>query len=76
MKEIKIWAIGDASEVKPLEPKVQVDTESFLEETLVKNPQLLIPGLRLVGRQTPTPTGEARWTYSVWIRTASWSSSN
>ena len=34
-----------------------MDTESLLEETLVKNPQLLIPGLRLVGRQTPTPTG-------------------
>ena len=36
---------------------MQVDTESFLEETLVKNPQLLIPDLRLVGRQTPIAGG-------------------
>ena len=57
MEEIKIWAIEDTSEVVPLEPKGQVDTESLLEETLVKNPQLLIPGLRLVGRQTPTGGG-------------------
>ena len=49
MEEIRIWAIGDESEVVPLEPKVQMDTESLLEETLVKNPQLLIPELRLVG---------------------------
>ena len=34
---------------------MQVDTESLLEETLFKNPQLLIPGLSLVGRQTPAP---------------------
>ena len=57
MEEIKIWAIEDTSEVVPLEPKGQVDTEFLLEETLVKNPQLLIPGLRLVGRQTPTEGG-------------------
>ena len=57
MEEIKIWAIEDTSEVVPLEPKGQVDTEFLLEETLVKNSQLLIPGLRLVGRQTPTEGG-------------------
>ena len=57
MEEIKIWAIEDPSEVVPLTPKGQVDTEALLEETLVKNPQLLIPGLRLVGRQTPTAGG-------------------
>ena len=57
MEEIKIWAIEDTPEVVPLEPKGQVDTESLLEETLVKNPQLLIPGLRLIGRQTPMGGG-------------------
>ena len=37
--------------------KGQTDTEELLEETLVKNPGMLIPGLRLVGRQTPTEGG-------------------
>ena len=34
-----------------------MQAESFLEETLVANPDLLLPGLRLVGRQTPTAGG-------------------
>ena len=42
---------------RPLASKDQTDTESLLEETLVRNPDLLIPGLRLVGRQTPTDGG-------------------
>ena len=57
MDEVKIWAIEDLSAAVQLESKSQVDTESLLEETLVKNPDLLIPGLRLVGRQTPTEGG-------------------
>ena len=57
MDEVKIWAVDDASTVVSLDSKFQVDTEALLEETLVKNPDLLIPGLTLVGRQTPTPGG-------------------
>ena len=54
---------------------MQVDTESLLEETLFNNPQLLIPGLSLVDRQTPAPVGELHWTYLVWVETESrWSS--
>ena len=34
-----------------------MQAESLLEETLVANPDLLLPGLRLVGRQTPTAGG-------------------
>ena len=57
MEEVKIWAVNDTYDVAPLESKGQVDTESLLEETFVKNPHLLLPGLRLVGRQTPTEGG-------------------
>ena len=57
MDEVKIWALDGDSNVVPLTSKGQTDTESLLEETLVRNPDLLIPGLRLVGRQTPTDGG-------------------
>ena len=57
MDEVKIWALDGESNVTPLASKDQTATESLLEETLVRNPDLLIPGLRLVGRQTPTDGG-------------------
>ena len=57
MDEVKIWALDGDSNVTPLASKDQTDTESLLEDTLVRNPDLLIPGLRLVGRQTPTDGG-------------------
>ena len=57
MDEVKIWSVDGDSNVEPLARKGQTDTESLLEETLVRNPDLLIPGLRLVGRQTPTEGG-------------------
>ncbi len=57
MDEVKIWAIEENSKVKELEPKGQMDTEWSLEDTLVKNPDLLMPELTLVGRQTPTEGG-------------------
>ena len=57
MDEVKIWSVDDASNVEPLASKGRTESESLLEETLVKNPELLIPGLTLVGRQTPTEGG-------------------
>ena len=57
MDEVKIWALDGDSSVVPLASKGKTDTESLLEETLVRNPDLLIPRLRLVGRQTPTDGG-------------------
>ena len=57
MDEVKIWAIEDASTVVELTPQGRMEAESLLEETLVANPDLLLPGLRLVGRQTPTAGG-------------------
>ena len=56
MDEVKIWAL-DTNTAVPLESKGQMDTEWSLEDTLVKNSGLLMPGLTLVGRQTPTEGG-------------------
>ena len=50
-------AIDDTAKVEELKAKGQMDTEWSLEDTLVKNPSLLMPGLTLVGRQTPTEGG-------------------
>ena len=57
MDELKIWALENASSVVELEPQRQMEAESLLEDTLVANPDLLMPGLKLVGRQTPTAGG-------------------
>ena len=56
-EEINVWAIDDENKATSLESKKRVDTEALLEEILVKNPSLLLPGLRLIGRQTPTTSG-------------------
>ena len=56
MEEVKIWAVQDKSKALEL-PKTNVETEQLLENTLVQNPDLLIKGLKLVGRQTPTEGG-------------------
>ena len=56
--EIKIWAVDNSSRaVEPIQPTDWKETESSLEEVLVKNPDMLMPGLTLVGRQTPTESG-------------------
>ena len=55
--ELKIWALEDASSVVELESQRQMAAESLLEDTLVANPDLLMPGLKLVGRQTATAGG-------------------
>ena len=57
MDEVKIWAVDGDSNVEQLASKGQTETEQLLEGILVKNPDLLIPGLKLVGRQTPTAGG-------------------
>ncbi len=56
MEEVKIWAIQDESNVSELARR-GVDTELLLEDILVQNPDMLIKGLQLVGRQTPTEGG-------------------
>ena len=51
MEDIKLWEL-DGSKAIPLGSNNQLESEELLEETLVKNPNLLIDGLTLVGRQT------------------------
>ena len=56
MEDIKLWEL-DGSKAIPLGSNNQLESEELLEETLVKNPNLLIDGLTLVGRQMPTEGG-------------------
>ena len=57
MDEVKIWALEDGAETKLLESKSHTDSESRLEDAIVKNPDLLEEGLTLIGRQTQTEGG-------------------
>ena len=56
-EELRLWSVGESGEVEPLSPLQQMPTEMALEELLVQNPELLGSGLKLVGRQTRTPSG-------------------
>ena len=55
--ELKIWATDGSGGSTPLETAHQMPTEQKLEDTLVNNPDMLMPGLTLVGRQAPTEGG-------------------
>ncbi|MBW7851935.1 MAG: DUF91 domain-containing protein [Rhodospirillales bacterium] len=61
MDEIKLWQVTldqtGAPAVAPVESVDRTGTEAELEEILVRAPDLLLPGLKLVGRQTETPGG-------------------
>ena len=56
-EELRLWSIGESAEIEPLQPLHQMPTELAFEELLVRNPEVLEPGLKLVGRQTRTQTG-------------------
>ena len=56
-EELRLWTVGESGEVGPLPPFSEMPTELALEDLLVRNPEMLEPGLHLVGRQTPTETG-------------------
>ncbi len=56
MEDIKLWELG-GTQAKPLGLNSRLESEGFFEDTLVKNPNLLIDGVTLVGRQTPTEGG-------------------
>ena len=55
--ELRIWALDGAGEVTLVDPTNRAESELALEETLVRNPDMLMPRLVLVGRQTPTAGG-------------------
>ena len=56
-EELRIWSVAESGEVEPLSPLQQMPTELAFEELLVRNPEMLGSGLKLVGRQTRTQTG-------------------
>ena len=56
MEDIKIWAL-DGLTATPLDAASQMESERKLEDTLVNNPDLLLDGLTLVGRQLWTEGG-------------------
>ena len=57
-EEVKIWAIDRSSKtVEPIQATAWSETEGSLENVLVTNPDMLMPGLTLVGRQMPTDSG-------------------
>lgn len=56
MDEIKIWELDGERAVR-VQQSSAMDSEEWLEEILVKNPDMLIPKLTLVGRQTDTEGG-------------------
>lgn len=55
--EIKLWAVDDGDKVTELLSKDRFSTERDFEDLLVAKPELLEPGLTLVGRQTRTKGG-------------------
>ncbi len=61
MKEIKLWKISpdgkDKNIVEELNNVIQTETESQLEEVIVRCPELLMKNLKLVGRQTEVSGG-------------------
>ena len=56
MDEIKIWAL-DGAQATPVSETNMMESEGRLEEALVNNPDMLMPELTLVGRQTDTEGG-------------------
>lgn len=59
-EEVKIWAVDKSSgenRVTEVEATSRAETERLLEDVLVERPEMLMPGLTLVGRQTPTAGG-------------------
>lgn len=58
--EIKIWAIDSSAPTDKVAEMVsanRTETEKWLEDALVASPDILMPGLTLVGRQTPVAGG-------------------
>ena len=56
-EEIKLWAMDGSGGATPLPLAHQAESERLLEDTLVNNPDMLVPGLSLVSRQARTEDG-------------------
>jgi hypothetical protein len=59
--KVKLWSLNkdDQNQLYPvhLDEVRETETEKQLEDILVRNPDLLMPGLKLIGRQTTTDGG-------------------
>ena len=56
--DMKMWEIDDPKKgARLVESANEMETVNALEEALVRNPDMLMPDLTLVGRQTPTDKG-------------------
>ena len=55
--EIRLWAADGSGGANAPGSSRADESELLLEDTLVNNPDMLMPGLTLVGRQTPTEGG-------------------
>ena len=56
MEDIKIWAL-DGVHAEPLESIAEMGSEKEFEDILANNPNMLLNGLTLVGRQNRTDSG-------------------
>lgn len=57
MQRIKLWHLNADHNPEEVEEVVNIESEALLEDVIVNNPDILIPGLRIVGRQNPTEGG-------------------
>lgn len=61
MEEIRVWSLSAANggkpQVAPIDSIAETATEQLLEEALTGHPELLMPNLRLIGRQNETAGG-------------------
>jgi hypothetical protein len=61
MEEIRLWKVSagpaDKAKAVPVDTIDQTATEKLLEDVLTGSPDVLMPNLRLVGRQTETSGG-------------------
>ena len=60
MKRIQLWSVEDDGEAKsavPVDEIANTETEQLVEDIVVASPELLEPGLKLIGRQVPTDGG-------------------
>lgn len=57
VEELKLWSVDESGGAKPVQQLSQMPTEWEFEEILVSTPEMLEPGAKLVGRQTPVAGG-------------------
>ena len=57
LEAIKRWVLEDYGSVKHIDTLNDVQYEQILEDSLQNNPEMLMPSLTVISRQSPTATG-------------------